>query len=181
MALSLLLHAAIFDWPFLGACDCQMPTYFFDLSKGDLLLRDHAGLVLTDIQVARHEALKELILLATEDFRSEDDSRVDVRDYQGNVLLTVTAAARTCVPAADDSPIRLNEWSREAQFAADLARWAEEQRAIIRELENTGRDVSTAEDLLKSITNLYAGKVAARILKRVARTNDAPADRSGAA
>ena len=104
-----------------------------------------------------------------------------MRDYQGNVLLTVTAAARTCVPAADDSPIRLNEWSREAQFAADLARWAEEQRAIIRELENTGRDVSTAEDLLKSITNLYAGKVAARILKRVARTNDAPSDRSGAA
>ena len=118
---------------------------------------------------------------ATEDFRSEDDSRVDVRDYQGNVLLTVTAAARTRVPATADSPIRLNEWSREAQFAADLARWAEEQRAIIRELENTGRDVSTAEDLLKSITNLYAGKVAARILKRVARTNDAPADRSGAA
>ena len=151
-----------------------MPTYFFDLSKGDLLLKDHAGLVLADLQVARHEALKELILLATEDFRSEDDSRVDVRDYQGNVLLTVTAGSRVPSPAAGGSSIRLTEWSREAAFAADLARWAEEQRAIIRELANTGRDVSTAEDLLKSITNLYAGKVAARILKRVSRGRASP-------
>lgn len=158
-----------------------MPTYFFDLSKGDLLLKDHAGLVLADLQVARHEALKELILLATEDFRSEDDSRVDVRDYQGNVLLTVTAGARASDPAAGDSSIKLTEWSREAAFAADLARWAEEQRAIIRELANSGRDVSTAEDLLKSITNLYAGKVAARILKRVTRQDKATSDRSGAA
>jgi hypothetical protein len=158
-----------------------MPTYFFDLSKGDLLLRDHAGLVLADIQVARHEALKELILLATEDFRSEDDSRVDVRDYQGNVLLTVTAGSRASGPPADGSSIKLTEWSREAAFAADLARWAEEQRAIIRELASTGRDVSTAEDLLKSITNLYADKVAARILKRVTRKDLTTAGGTGTA
>ena len=72
-------------------------------------------------------------------------------------------------PAAGGSSIKLNEWSREATFAADLARWADEQRAIIRELADTGRDVSTADELLKSITHLYAGKVAARILKRVSR------------
>jgi hypothetical protein len=143
-----------------------LPRYFFDLNRGSMQLKDHVGVELKSIEAAKERATNEFARISSAE-PSKGTLRLEVYDADGKLLATVTQEqgrprnASSAQPAAE----RAAEWAQEGELAAELARWAADQRKMIRELAASGRDVTVAQKMLQSVTHLYAGRVARRISK----------------
>lgn len=142
-----------------------MPRYFFNLARGDLLLRDHVGIELPDLDAVRSRAVQELErVLKSERVGPQENIVLEIRDTAGKLL---TSVEKTLPELTKASEI----FVQEHRLVDDLAKWLEEQRAEVLRQASRGEDTASAERILEAVSRLVAEHLATRI-RDAAQSND---------
>ena len=143
-----------------------MSRFFFDIQRGTTLVRDHTGLDLPSVELARNEALHQFFH-AIENMPDGKDTKLvlEVRDANNSLLVRATDGALV-EPAPNGNGAIHPEIERlhsEQLLANDIAKWVIEQRKEIVRLKRAGQDTVTLERILYSLSDLIAQRLATRI------------------